>query len=182
MADEEVHTAEALATETPAEVAADTSPADATDTVPAPEEPEKTATEEEQPVPPEETPPTTEDSDDAKMETADKDSNKPALDAETATDATGESETKPHQKTAIHPIVSSSKKSRPPYKYDPDKITLRFLFANRDGLTVTIECNPSDTVGEVKAALLSVWPNGANSAVVVLHAMVHATNSHYDPY
>ncbi len=58
------------------------------------------------------------------------------------------------------PIVSSSKKSRPQYKYDPDKITLRFLFANRDGLTVTVECNPADTVGEVKGALLSVWPEG----------------------
>lgn len=55
-------------------------------------------------------------------------------------------------------IVSSNKKSRPPYKYDPDKITLRFLFANRDGLTVTVECRPNDTVGEVKGALLSVWP------------------------
>lgn len=58
------------------------------------------------------------------------------------------------------PVVSSSKRSRPPYKYDPDKITLRFLFANRDGLTVTVECNPGDTVGEVKGALLSVWPKG----------------------
>jgi hypothetical protein len=58
------------------------------------------------------------------------------------------------------PIVSTSKKNRPPYKYDPSKITLRFLFANRDGLTVTIECEPSDTVGEVKTSLLSVWPRG----------------------
>jgi hypothetical protein len=58
------------------------------------------------------------------------------------------------------PVVSSSKLSRPPYKYDPNKITLRFLFANRDGLTVTVECTPSDTVAEVKGALLSVWPEG----------------------
>lgn len=56
-------------------------------------------------------------------------------------------------------IVAASKKERPPYKFNPDKITLRFLFANRDGLTVTVECNPSDTVGEVKGALLSVWPD-----------------------
>lgn len=62
-------------------------------------------------------------------------------------------------------VVSSSKKSRPPYKYDPDKITLRFLFANRDGLAVTVECKPSDTVGEVKCALLSVWPEGEYSDV-----------------
>jgi hypothetical protein len=89
--------------------------------------------------------------------------------SETATDATAESE-KPeeedqkiessHDTTSGHIIVSSSKKSRPPYKYDPNKITLRFLFANRDGLTVTVQCNPTDTIGEVKGALLSVWPEG----------------------
>jgi hypothetical protein len=58
------------------------------------------------------------------------------------------------------PIVSSTKKTRPPYKFDPEKVVLRFLFANRDGLTVTVECKPGDTVGEVKAQLLSVWPDG----------------------
>ena len=58
------------------------------------------------------------------------------------------------------PVVSTSKRTRPPYKYDPEKVTLRFLFANKDGLTVTVECNPSDTVGEVKGQLLSVWPDG----------------------
>jgi hypothetical protein len=63
------------------------------------------------------------------------------------------------------PVVSSSKRSRPPYKYDPDKITLRFLFANRDGLTVTVECTPGDTVGEVKGALLSVWPEGKKRGI-----------------
>ena len=57
-------------------------------------------------------------------------------------------------------VLSSSRKSRPPYKYDPNKITIRFLFANRDGLVVTVECKPSDTVGEVKGALISVWPDG----------------------
>jgi hypothetical protein len=65
------------------------------------------------------------------------------------------------------PIVSASKRSRPTYKYDPNKITLRFLFANRDGLTVTVECTPNDTIGEVKGALLSVWPEGKNSYVRV---------------
>lgn len=50
------------------------------------------------------------------------------------------------------------KKSRPPYRFDPNKITVRFLFANRDGLSVTVVCKPNDTVGEVKGALISVWP------------------------
>ena len=71
------------------------------------------------------------------------------------------SPTEPHSDSPnSKAVVSSTKKSRPPYKYDPSKITLRFLFANRDGLTVTVECNPRDTVGEVKGALLSVWPEG----------------------
>lgn len=56
------------------------------------------------------------------------------------------------------PVVSATKRTRPSYKYDPEKVTLRFLFANRDGLTVTAECKPDDTVGEVKGQLLSVWP------------------------
>uniref|UniRef100_A0A7S2USI7 UBL3-like ubiquitin domain-containing protein n=1 Tax=Attheya septentrionalis TaxID=420275 RepID=A0A7S2USI7_9STRA len=45
------------------------------------------------------------------------------------------------------------------FVYNPDKISLRFLFANRDGLTLTINCDPGDTVGEIKGALLSVWPD-----------------------
>jgi hypothetical protein len=85
-------------------------------------------------------------------------------DIETATDATADSVGDEKAESCLEqpttPIVSVSKKSRPPYKFDPNKITLRFLFANRDGLTVTIECEPTDTVGEVKGALMSVWPDG----------------------
>ena len=73
---------------------------------------------------------------------------------------TPESDSTPAATASSAPVVSSSKRTRPPYKYDPNKITLRFIFANRDGLTVTIECKPSDTVSEVKGALLSVWPDG----------------------
>mmetsp|Transcript_20087 Transcript_20087/g.33331 ORF Transcript_20087/g.33331 Transcript_20087/m.33331 type:complete len:258 (-) Transcript_20087:180-953(-) len=57
------------------------------------------------------------------------------------------------------PILTTSGRKRPPYKYDPNKVTLRFIFANRDGLAVTIECKPADTIGEIKGALLSVWPD-----------------------
>ena len=56
-----------------------------------------------------------------------------------------------------------------PYVYDPNKITLKFIFANRDGVNVILECNPSDTVGEVKGALLSMWPKGKN---VTYHAQI----------
>lgn len=74
----------------------------------------------------------------------------------TSTAAESDEEKSPHVVTT----TSSSKKKRPAYKYDPNKITLRFLFANRDGLAVTIDCDPSDTVGQVKALLISLWPKG----------------------
>jgi len=42
---------------------------------------------------------------------------------------------------------------------DPDAIKIKFLFANRDGLTVIVECKITDSVGEIKGALLSMWPD-----------------------
>lgn len=39
-----------------------------------------------------------------------------------------------------------------------DKIRFKFLFANRDGLHVEIECSPSDTVMTMKTMLISSWP------------------------
>jgi hypothetical protein len=83
-----------------------------------------------------------------------------AVDDEVATEGTDCSVADDNKRGETSAVVSSNKKSRPAYKYDPNKITLRFLFANRDGLTVTIECEPSNTVGETKGALLSVWPEG----------------------
>ena len=54
---------------------------------------------------------------------------------------------------------STASPSKPAtFVYDPNKITLRFLFAGRDGIHVLIDCKPNDTVGEVKGALMSVWP------------------------
>lgn len=82
----------------------------------------------------------------------------------TASEGEAAKETKvPSNDPSDGPVVSSSKRTRPPYKYDPEKVTLRFLFANRDGLTVTVECKPNDTVGEVKGQLLSVWPEDLQS-------------------
>lgn len=74
------------------------------------------------------------------------------------------------------PILTTSGKKRPPYKYDPAKVTLRFIFANRDGLAVTIECKPADTVGEVKGALLSVWPDGTSTSLLAYSSSLHARN------
>jgi len=75
----------------------------------------------------------------------------------------GNKEKKVRSDPSSGPVVSASKKTRPQYKYDPEKITLRFLFANKDGLTVTVECKPGDTVGEVKGQLLSVWPENLDN-------------------
>lgn len=41
---------------------------------------------------------------------------------------------------------------------DPNKISLKFIFANRDGVSAIVDCKPTDTIGEVKGALLSMWP------------------------
>ena len=57
------------------------------------------------------------------------------------------------------PVITTPSKPKP-FVYDPNKITLRFIFANKDGVSVILECDPSDTVGEVKGALLSMWPDG----------------------
>lgn len=41
---------------------------------------------------------------------------------------------------------------------DPNAVRFKFIFANHDGFNVLIDCKLTDTVGEVKGALLSVWP------------------------
>ncbi len=42
-----------------------------------------------------------------------------------------------------------------------EKIRFKFIFANRDGVTVETECSPSDTVNMMKLSLISNWPTGA---------------------
>mmetsp|Transcript_17229 Transcript_17229/g.24255 ORF Transcript_17229/g.24255 Transcript_17229/m.24255 type:complete len:266 (+) Transcript_17229:404-1201(+) len=54
--------------------------------------------------------------------------------------------------------TNTPSKQKSKFVYDPEKITLRFLFANKDGLSVNVDCTFTSTVGEVKGALLSVWP------------------------
>lgn len=44
-----------------------------------------------------------------------------------------------------------------------DKIRVKFIFANRDGVHVEIECSPSDTVMTMKTMLISDWPKGKRS-------------------
>jgi len=45
------------------------------------------------------------------------------------------------------------------YVFDPEKVTIKFIFANRDGLNVSSQHQLSDTVGTVKQLLLSKWPS-----------------------
>jgi hypothetical protein len=59
------------------------------------------------------------------------------------------------------PITSKTGNQRPPHTHDASKVTLRFIFANKDGLAVTMECMPTQTIGEIKGLLLAVWPEGA---------------------
>mmetsp|Transcript_515 Transcript_515/g.857 ORF Transcript_515/g.857 Transcript_515/m.857 type:complete len:232 (-) Transcript_515:90-785(-) len=64
----------------------------------------------------------------------------------------------PPQDTQPPSLVSPPSQTKT-FVYDPNKITLKFIFANRDGLHVILDCCPADTVGEVKGALLSLWPD-----------------------
>ena len=65
-----------------------------------------------------------------------------------------------NKKRAIKKKSSSRYEPLPPFVDDPAKVTLRFIFPNKDGLAVTVDCKPTDTVGEVKGMLLSMWPDG----------------------
>lgn len=91
-----------------------------------------------------------------------KDEEKKTVREETETVATTDSVDRDDKQPSEEDAAAAAKKARSAFKYDPNKITLRFLFANRDGLAVNVECNPTDTVGEVKGALISVWPEGKN--------------------
>ena len=88
------------------------------------------------------------------------DNNSPAAEAAAAvpTSSTAESPATSPQDTPQPPEVEAPSQTKT-FVYDPNKITLKFIFANRDGLHVILDCNPADTVGEVKGALLSLWPD-----------------------
>jgi len=77
----------------------------------------------------------------------------PAVEATVSTDAqTTNAAAVPVAPPSVAPSQTKT------FVYDPNKITLKFIFANRDGLNVILDCTPADTVGEVKGALLSLWP------------------------
>lgn len=76
------------------------------------------------------------------------------------------------------PITSTTGNRRPAYTYDASKVTLRFIFANKDGLAVTMECTPNQTIGEIKGALMSVWPEGMLSKCTQIYSEQILTLQH----
>jgi len=61
------------------------------------------------------------------------------------------------------PPLLSPTKSSTDFLYEPGKVSIKFLFANRDGLNVRIQCDLTDTVATVKGSLLSLWPEELES-------------------
>mmetsp|Transcript_42651 Transcript_42651/g.100024 ORF Transcript_42651/g.100024 Transcript_42651/m.100024 type:complete len:263 (+) Transcript_42651:1820-2608(+) len=57
------------------------------------------------------------------------------------------------------PPLSSSKKKKEPFVHDPNQFAIKFIFAGRDGVDVVCKMDPSTSVTEVKAMLLSLWPD-----------------------
>jgi len=66
--------------------------------------------------------------------------------------------------TASQPLVKagpkkSSSRSKPEkFVHDPNQYAIKFIFAGKDGLGVICKTEPSTSIGEVKAILLSMWP------------------------
>mmetsp|Transcript_19735 Transcript_19735/g.43051 ORF Transcript_19735/g.43051 Transcript_19735/m.43051 type:complete len:310 (+) Transcript_19735:545-1474(+) len=84
----------------------------------------------------------------------------PATDSDNDDDDDADEDAK-NKKSAISKKKRSSSRYEPPPPFvdDPAKVTLKFIFPNKDGLNVTVDCKPTDTVGEVKGLLLSMWPD-----------------------
>jgi len=61
------------------------------------------------------------------------------------------------------PGVQSPTNCEADFTYEPGKISIKFLFANRDGLHVRVQCDLTDTVATVKGSLLSLWPEELDS-------------------
>jgi len=66
--------------------------------------------------------------------------------------------------TASQPLVKAvpkkfSSRSKPEkFVHDPNQYAIKFIFAGKDGLGVICKTEPSTSIGEVKAILLSMWP------------------------
>ena len=57
-------------------------------------------------------------------------------------------------------MTSSDKETLSNTPTENDTVKIKFLFANRDGIHVEIECSPSDTIENITKTLQSKWPEG----------------------
>eukprot|EP00979_Chaetoceros_neogracilis_P008367 scaffold1862_cov268-Chaetoceros_neogracile.AAC.32 len=55
-------------------------------------------------------------------------------------------------------MTSSDKETLSNTPTENDTVKIKFLFANRDGIHVEIECSPSDTIENITKTLQSKWP------------------------
>lgn len=107
----------------------------------------------------------------AEIAAAEKEESKPEHKPEFDVESESESESEPELKVEsgpepkvepqpepLAPPPLSSPKSDIDFTYEAGKVSIKFLFANRDGLSVSIQCDMSDTVATVKGSLLSLWP------------------------
>lgn len=60
----------------------------------------------------------------------------------------------PRSQTGVTSSLSLDKN----YVHDPQKIAIKFIFANRDGLNVYVKSFPTDSVHVLKQSLISLWP------------------------
>jgi len=95
---------------------------------------------------------TTEETTDGDIVTASS-NEKPKLEQKLEPESESESESEPEPELKTAPTKGDVE-----FTYEPGKISLKFLFANRDGLHVRIQCDAKDTVATVKGSLLSMWP------------------------
>jgi len=91
---------------------------------------------------------------------------KPEPESEPKPEPEPEPEHEPEPEPEPEPVAPpplSSPKSDIDFTYQAGKVSIKFLFANRDGLSVRIQCDISDTVATVKGSLLSLWPEELES-------------------
>lgn len=81
----------------------------------------------------------------------------PSVSPPNSTTTTTTTSRTPPPSSTLEPTSEASSKNTP--LNDSDSIKIKFLFANRDGLHVIVQCKLSDSVGEIKGVLLSMWPD-----------------------
>jgi hypothetical protein len=78
---------------------------------------------------------------------------------------------------------SSGRKSSTDYFVnDPNKVSVKFLFANRDGIHVLIKFNTEDTVRDMKGALIQAWPDSKFNPNGLKNCLLKVSNVSFLPF